>query len=154
MRRLIAALALALLVVSPVQAAPSSEPFISDIVLLQTDLHYGDSYSFFVRFPQVAARKARHPQYEEAPIIQTNCYPYATGTLDYLAQTWTQDRWKVSGGWEGVTWSRPLNSAWPRSGRRWDSGGARCTAYLAYFTFEDGRTVTHILDTVTFDVGA
>jgi len=104
-----------------------------------------------VRFPQKAARQARHPQYEEAPIIQTNCYQ--DGVWVYLEQTWTLDRWKVTGGWEGVTWPNTTGPYWPVGGRRWESGAATCTAYLAYFTFEDGRTVTHILDTVSFAVG-
>jgi len=151
-RAILAALVAALLIAPVVQAAPSSEPFVSDIVLLQTDLHYGDSYSFFVRFPQEAARNARRPQFEEAPIIQTNCYPYATGTLDYLAQTWTQDRWKVTGGWEGVTWPRPLDQYRPFGGRYWLGGGAHCVAYLASFAMKNDQLVTTIWDTTSFEV--
>jgi len=155
LRKLLLGIIVALLVISPVAAAPADPYDFDSYVILREDpatLNYGDTVSFNVRFPQEAAKHKRAPQFEEAPIIQINCFPYETGTWDYLAQTWTEDRWKVTGGWEGYTYPRPLNSYWPRDGRKWLSGGASCSAILFNANIENGQLVFDVWATTRFTV--
>ena len=148
MRKVLLGIIVALLVASPVAAAPASN-FVNSVVVNESSLHYGDHVTFTERYSQDAAKQARQPQYPDSPVTQINCYPLATGTLDYLGQTIVADKTKLTGGWLGITRPIRLYSGWPFSGRRWDSGAAHCYVYL--FSV-DAKNVMHIWATTQFDV--
>jgi len=148
LKRSLVGLALALLVVLPVVA------FTSSVVVNEPALHYGDYVTFTLTYPQEAAKQARQNQFPDNPIVQVNCYPDSSGTLDYLGQTIVEDKTKVAGGWTATTRPLRLYYGHPWAGRQWDSGAADCVAMLAYFTYDKAGLHTHVLDSIRFGVEA